>query len=352
MNARKRLLLVVAVVALLGAALPTLAQDAIVEEPRPEAAATRPAVIQFRGVVISIEGTAIQLRTLEATVTFQTGERTRYRIPGMENPTLADVNVGDLANIAAVRRAGGLFAAAVQIVPERIGLDGDITQIAGNNVKIDNPSGEIVIHTDENTRFRVPGVENPTLADLAVGDHIHGWAVKQGQGSFWGRLLAVVDEHRLRGQVSAIAGTALTVKTPEGTLTFQTDDHTRYRVPGVENPTLANVQVGDLVGILAFGQPDGTLLARGIGVLRGIRFQGTVTARNGAVLTINTAKGAVDVLTDAQTRYFVPGIENPTLDDIAVGDRVGVAAVTRGPEGGLLAEGIKVLPQLQEDTAI
>jgi len=234
-------------------------------------------------------------------------------------------------------------AVAAKAGPLRVRLNGDVTQIAGNNLKIQNPGGEVLVHVDAYTRFRVPGVANPTPADIHVGDHIHGLAVRRG-GTLWGRLIMVVDEHKLRGQVTVISGNAITVERPDGLTTVVTDDHTRYRVPGVDNPTLADVQVGDLVGIVAFGQDDGTLLAKAVAVLRGVRFRGEVTARNGAVLTLSTAKGPQDVTTDADTRYRVSGVENPTLEDVNVGDRVAVIAVTQGVGGGLLAKGIAVLP--------
>lgn len=352
MNVRKRLLLVVTVVALLlGASLPVLAQDAVVEEPRPEAANPRPAVTRFRGVVVAIAAPNLTIRTPEASVEFLTGERTRYYIPGQESATLADLQIGDLVEVGAVRKAqGGLLAALIRIELERVRLDGDVTQISGNNVKIQNPRGEILVHTGDKTRFRVPGIEKPTLADIHVGDHIHGQAYRRGQGSTFGLLLAVVDEYKQRGQVTAIAGAAITIKTPDGTLTLQTDDHTRLRVPGVENPTLADIHVGDLVGFLAFGQPDSTILARGIQVLKGIRFQGDVTAKSGATITVSTARGSIDLLTNAETRYRVAGIDIPTLDDVHVGDHVAVSAVTRGEGGGLLAKGIGVLPDKTPDT--
>jgi hypothetical protein len=348
MNTHKRVWLALLAIALFAAAaLPALAQDPLAEEPA--AVDARPDLLRFHGTVTAIREMVFALRTADGLLRFQTNERTRFRVPGVENPTIADLHVGDLADVAAVRRsAGGLVAMLVVVRPERVRLDGDVTQIAGNNLKIQNPGGEVWVHTDENTRFRVPGVENPTLADIQVGDHIHGFAVKQGEGSVWGRLIAVVDEYKLRGQVTAIAGSAITIRRPDGSLTVVTDGHTRFRVPGVENPTLADVHIGDLVGILAFGQEDGTILVKAVNVLRGIRFQGEVTAKEGAVLTLSTAKGPLSVWTDAETRYRVPGVENPTLDDVHVGDQVRVAAVSQGASGGLLAKNIAVLPPPQE----
>ncbi len=300
---------------------------------------------EIRGTIAALEPPAITVDTDAGPVQVLTDDRTRYRIPDVEQPTYEDLTVGDRVVIGALAQSDGtLLARVVAVVPNVVRLDGDVTQIAGNNLTIANPNGEILVHTDDKTRFRVPGVENPTLADVHVGDHIHGLAVEKGNGSLWGRIIAVVDERKFHGQVAAIDGVNVTVNTPDGPVTVATDDRTRFEVPGVENPTLADVHVGDLVFVVAFGQGDGSILARLIAVRPQVKFRGEVLAKNGATLTIATERGNVDVLTDEHTRYRVPGVESPTLDDVHVGDRVAVIAVPRGPDGGLLAKGIGVLP--------
>lgn len=300
---------------------------------------------EIRGTIAALDAPAITVDTDEGQVQVLTDDRTRYRIPEVEQPSYKDLAVGDRVIIGALAQSDGtLLARVVAVAPETVRLDGNVTQIAGNNLKIANPEGELLIHTDEHTRFRVPGVENPTLADIRVGDHIHGVAVKKGEGSLWGRLIAVVYEHKFHGQVVAIDGNAVTVNTLEGPMTVGTDANTRFKVPGLENPTLADVKVGDLVFVVAFGQEDGSILAKLIAVRPEIRFRGNVMAKDGATLTITTDCGNVGVLTDENTRYRVPGVENPTLDDVHVGDHVAVIAMSQGVDGGLLAKGIGVLP--------
>jgi len=304
----------------------------------------QPELLRFRGKVVEKGVAAFTIQTRDGEETFLTDEHTRYRVPGVENPTLDDVEIGDLVGVAALETEGGaLLARLVLVGPETVRLNGDVTQIVGNNVKIQNPDGEVLVLTDENTRFIVPGIENPTIEDLNVGDHIHGVAEVQGTGSLWGRVLKVVDERKFTGQVSAIDGSNIAVNRPDGPITVATEENTRFEVPGIESPTLDDVHVGDLVFVVAFGQEDGSVLARLVRVLPAVRFRGEVAVKDGATLTINTDKGPVAVLTDENTRYRVSGVEEPTLDDIHVGDRVGVVAVSQG-ETGLLARGIGVMP--------
>jgi hypothetical protein len=109
------------------------------------------------------------------------------------------------------------------------------------------------------------------LAVLLLSLGSVAWAAEPEQGRF------------LRGQVTAIEGTTLTVKTPDGERKVTTNDETRFRIRGVENPTIADVKVGDY--ILAKGEPDstGTFVAGAILVMPGQRVgrflaQGTVSA--------------------------------------------------------------------------
>ena len=90
------------------------------------------------------------------------------------------------------------------------------------------------------------------LAALVLSLGSVAWAAESEQGCF------------LRGQVTAIEGTTLTVKTPDGERQVTTSDETRFRIRGVENPTIADVKVGDY--ILAGGEPDstGTFVAKAI----------------------------------------------------------------------------------------
>lgn len=68
------------------------------------------------------------------------------------------------------------------------------------------------------------------------------WAAEPEQGRF------------LRGQVTAIEGTTLIVKTPDGERQVTTSDETRFHIRGVEDPTIADVKVGDY--ILARVEPE------------------------------------------------------------------------------------------------
>jgi hypothetical protein len=73
----------------------------------------------------------------------------------------------------------------------------------------------------------------------------------------------------LRGEVTAVNGDCLTLKTRRGQdVTVQVTGDIRYRIPGVENPTLADVQVGNTILVGGIRQGDDTIVAKIIGILR------------------------------------------------------------------------------------
>jgi hypothetical protein len=89
--------------------------------------------------------------------------------------------VGDRVGVIGYRdREGNLVARGVGKLPEKVRLRivrGEVTDIEGTTLKIDTSDGPVTVHTDENTRFRIPGDDDPGLDDIAVGDQIGaaGW---------------------------------------------------------------------------------------------------------------------------------------------------------------------------------
>lgn len=244
---------------------------------------------------------------------------------------------------------GALFATALPAFagtsPATIGLKGRVMSVDPPRFTIAIPSGSVLILTDENTRFAVPGMENPTLADVHEGNFVFVRLTQDSEGRLLARAVAVIAVRKIRGTIAALQAPTITVDTADGQAQVLTDERTRYRIPEVEQPTYEALEVGDRVIIGAVAQSDGSLLARLVAVVPSVvRLDGEVMQIAGNDLKIANPDGELLIHTDKHTRFRVPGVENPTLDDVRVGDHVAVFAVSRGAHGGLWAKGIGVLP--------
>ena len=141
-----------------------------------------------------------------------------------------------------------------------------------NALTVETHRGETVdVLVDGETVLRIRGVENPTLEAIHVGDIVAGQVEKQEDGTLLAKVIAVVPprNERIRGlgKVAEVQGDTLTIENRRGTFAVRTDEDTVFRVRGIENPTLEDIRVGDIVAGQAEKQGDGTLLAKIIAVV-------------------------------------------------------------------------------------
>jgi ribosomal protein L35AE/L33A len=216
--------------------------------------------------------------------------------------------------------------------------------------------GMVTVHTDAATAFRIPGIEEPSLEDVQVGDLVAGVVERQEDGTLLALRIAVVPPkpERVRGwgRVEAVHGKRLVVRNRQGTFEVLTDKHTVFRIRGVEDPSIVDIEVGDLVAGRAIKQEDGTLLAKLVAVvpprLRPVRALGRVEAIHGKTLAVENRRGTFEVHTDKDTVFRIRGIEDPSIVDVEVGDLV-AGKVVNEADGTLLARLIAVVPPRNED---
>ncbi|MBC7252012.1 MAG: hypothetical protein H5T62_17260, partial [Anaerolineae bacterium] len=156
-------------------------------------------------------------------------------------------------------------------------------------------------------------------------------------GVWSGPVLAEEPRDRgfMHGPLTAVTGTHLVIATTRGEQSVSTTARTVFRVPGVEEATLADVAVGDYVVVRFRSLEDGTLLAALVAVIPAgqegdVVLRGLITAMEGTTLTVRSGQGRVSVLTDEQTLFHLPGVEEPTIADVEVGQ---VVLVLGRPEG-------------------
>lgn len=234
------------------------------------------------------------------------------------------------------------FAQENQPEPNRPGgLRGKVTAIDGPVITIQNREGESQqITTDDKTRIRI-GREKGALEDIEIGDPLAAAGIKNDDGSFLARLIIIatpgqIRRHTLRGEVLEVNlnNQTLTVQgqgSQEKTWLVKTIEATRYRVPGVDEAGLDDIEVGNHV--LIVGQKDQDSENSGVawviavipeGGRAGLRLRGQVTAvdESNHSFTLDTRRGEFTVLTDESTLYLTRGDEEVSFDDIDVGSKV------------------------------
>jgi hypothetical protein len=219
-----------------------------------------------RVAAIDLDQSTLTVRTPRGTITVQTDESTAFRIPGVDQPTLADVRVGDLVAGTVERLDDDTLLArhiAVLRRPSRVRGWGRVQAVHGKTLVIENRQGTFEVHTDQDTVFRIRATHDPTIKDIDVGDLVAGSAVREEDGTLLAKLVIVVPP-RLRplGRVEAIRGRTLVVENRRGAFDVHTDKDTLFRIRGVEEPTIKDIEVGDLVAGRVTKQPDGTLQAK------------------------------------------------------------------------------------------
>lgn len=312
--------------------------------------------LPLAGKLETIGQDTLTVETERGLATVRVDDETVYRIPDVEAPGLSNLEEGMRAIVKGTLDAdGSLLAQEVtvpQVGPRQGRLQGEVTAVEGDIFTLRADRGrEFTVLTDETTEFRVPGVENPSIADLQVGDRVAGEGEADEDG-MRAALVIVLPEQaaRLNGEAFAVNGTTLVLDTLGGKVNLLTDGDTIFRIPGVEEATLDDIEIGERVTAGGTWESDMTFRAVAVGVVGGRRAgqqgnaRGRVISRDvvAASIVLGTPQGPVTVLVDAETQYRIPDVETPSLDDITAGAAVGVRGVWN-EDGALQATGVAVL---------
>lgn len=243
---------------------------------------------------------------------------------------------------------------------------GEVESVDGDQLTVETEEGEIttILLVDE-TRQWVPGEPPSTTISLAPGDPVLvlGLADRSAdaQETLTARLILVAEREALpryvvRGRAVAVTAQTIVVQTGRAERAVTVTRATRLWSPQGRLDALREVKPGDKV--LALGQPTelgqwhaGVVLAAGSpqAAQRGLRGQVTAIDLEAGTLTVETARGPVTVATGDDTRYRLPGIEEPGLDDIQVGDRiVALGRLESRDPPVFVARGIGTLPAREE----
>ncbi|MFZ5918106.1 MAG: DUF5666 domain-containing protein [Chloroflexota bacterium] len=327
----------------------------------------------LRGEVTVISGASMTLQTPTTEITLLTDDRTVFDVPGVANATLNDLHSGDFVIVRAVRDSEGQpLARRVAVIPngslEDQLLKGIVAQVEGDTLRLRTGHGQVTVTTDASTVLFIPGVEEPSMTDLTVRMPLIalGQWTNASTETFHASALAVVPEriieaHSVKGELSAVEDTVLllSVENDEGQtqeVRVQTTDQTTFRVAGIENATIDDLNTGDTILAAGHWADDGDFVAKKVAVLpvkrSRVAMHGRVTAVGQDSLTLDTLyHGEVTLLITEQTRFRILGDPDPGLEDMAVGDQAG--AIARQDEhGNLVASVVARLPKKLRDHSV
>ncbi|MBN1315399.1 MAG: hypothetical protein JXA42_08025 [Anaerolineales bacterium] len=292
----------------------------------------------WQGIILAIEDNRITLETQVDEIVVIISCDTRFRIPGIPEGDLDDLETGDrIAVTGRLDQDGSVLARLIVRIPIRSEagmLRGELSAKGDDWLDITRPDGTPVrVLVTENTRFQIPNVQNGSLGDLAIGDPVYTAGVWNDRQELVARLIGLMPEDVqdvVRGKVTSINSPVIEVLTHQGIVTVITDEETRFRILGQENASIDDIMIDDLIvagGVRTSSGLDAAVVKVVDEQTRRVVRQGVVITKSENSLEIETSGGQLLVLTDENTRIRIPGIEQATLDDIEVGSRILVAGL-------------------------
>jgi len=239
-------------------------------------------------------------------------------------------------------------------------LIGKIKEIGEDSFQVQTPEGLWTVTVTNETKIKIPGVENPSLEDLREGKGVlvKGQVIAAGQMQAtlitapkerenrpYAKLIQVLRRARrleksVRGKVLNVAESSFSMQVGEEELTIQVNEETVFHIPDVSEPSLADLEPGQLAVVHLL--PGEEHIARSVAVvskeqmrrinaeiklLRAVRravgsegLRGQVKSIQGETLVLSLPQGEVTIHVNEDTRFAVRGKENASLEDIQVGD--------------------------------
>jgi hypothetical protein len=133
--------------------------------------------------VTSVAGSNLSLKTDDGWTRTITATGTTKVTKGGAAIALGDVKVGDRIRFRETRNADGTFTIqAIDVVLPSV--VGKVTAKTADSITVESPGGgNVTVHVNASTTYRVAGKKTASLADIAVGDVIGAQGEKRADGS-------------------------------------------------------------------------------------------------------------------------------------------------------------------------
>jgi hypothetical protein len=227
-----------------------------------------------RITITAIDGSNVSLKTDDGWTRTITVTSATTITKGGQTIALGDLKVGDQIRFRQTRNADGTFTIqAINVVLPAVA--GEVTAVNGETFTVKTRANvSWTITTTDSTKYMLDGGDG-AKSDVKVGAKVGVVGTQSGESKLTAttvRIEAVV----VAGRVTAKAADTITIeRIGGGTTTIHVSGSTTYRVPGKDNASLSDIQVGAMVLAAGRQRSDGSLdavavrsggkLGRGIG---------------------------------------------------------------------------------------
>lgn len=235
---------------------------------------------------VDLEAASFDLKTRSGeTLTFSTGERTRFRSQEGEIDGLDDLEAGMHALVVAMEQEdGGIMALLVAVgtprdQPHPVQVRGEISGVVpgqGTFTLLTSQGEGWTFETNERTRFRSQDGTVEDIHDLKQGMKAVVIAVERDDEGYLALQVGILSpedrppfEHRAAGVIVSIASDAFTIEVRDGSRqTFAVDDNTIYRSRDGSVAGFEDLATGMFVLVGAKESEDGKITASLVAVGR------------------------------------------------------------------------------------
>jgi len=276
--------------------------------------------VTVHGTVTAVSATSLTINRLNHTPGTYAITAGTVITQGSTVTTAASLVVGDKVGIVANSAA---MTTAFKINIELAHLVGTVSAVSGNNITIIAGQGfsRTVVVSPTTTYTKAGGAA--TLSDVVVGVKIDAKGTIDVNGTTLDAVSVAITvpghSVTLRGVVSAVTGTSLTISRPNATSATFTITPTTVITEGTTVMTAASLVVGDRVNVTVNSLSATTALKINIELAQ---LSGFVSAVSGNTITIIGGQGFNrSIVVTASTTYTKAGAP-ATLADVVVGSKI------------------------------
>ena len=208
--------------------------------------------------ITGIDGSNISLKTDDGwTRTIAVTSDTKIT-KGGQPIQLGDLKVGDQIRFRETRSAGGNFTIqAINVVLPSVA--GEVTAVNGDTFTV-KTRGNVswAITTNDATTYMLDGGTG-AKSDVKVGAKVGIVGTQNGESALTATTVRIVPAS-VAGKVTAKTGDTITIqRVGGGTATLHVTGATKYHVRGKDNPSLSDINVGDVIVAAGRQRSDGSI---------------------------------------------------------------------------------------------